>query len=46
MAWNIADVLMGIMAIVNLLPLIVILGKVAIGALDDYEKQIFGINYI
>lgn len=38
LVWNLADVLMGIMALINL-PVIVILGKVAIRALDDYCKQ-------
>ena len=38
MVWNLADVLMGIMAIINL-PVIVILGKIALKALDDYAKQ-------
>lgn len=38
MVWNLADVLMGIMAIINL-PVIVILGKTALKALDDYAKQ-------
>ena len=38
MVWNLADVPMGIMAIINL-PVIVVLGKVALGALDDYAKQ-------
>ena len=38
LVWDIADVLMGIMAIINL-PVIVILGKTAINALDDYLKQ-------
>lgn len=38
MAWDIADVLMGIMALINL-PVIVILGKTALKALDDYQRQ-------
>ncbi len=38
LVWNVADVLMGLMALINL-PVIVILGKVAIIALDDYCKQ-------
>ena len=38
MVWNLADVLMGIMAIINL-PVIVILGKVALDALKDYSEQ-------
>lgn len=38
LVWNLADVLMGIMAIMNL-PVIVILGKPVIAALNDYMKQ-------
>ncbi len=38
LAWDIADMLMGIMALINL-PAILILGKTAIAALKDYEKQ-------
>lgn len=38
MVWNLADVLMGIMAIINL-PVIVILGKPALAALKDYVAQ-------
>lgn len=38
LAWDIADLLMGIMALINL-PAILILGNVAIKALRDYEKQ-------
>lgn len=38
LAWNLADVLMGIMAIINL-PVIVILGGTALRALDDYTAQ-------
>ena len=38
LVWNLADVLMGFMALIHL-PVIVILGKVAIAALDDYCKQ-------
>lgn len=38
LVWDIADVLMGIMAIINL-PVIVILGRTALDALDDYIKQ-------
>ena len=38
LVWNLADVLMGLMALINL-PVIVILGKVAIRTLDDYCKQ-------
>ena len=36
--WNIADITMGAMSVINI-PVIVILGKYAIRALDDYEKQ-------
>lgn len=36
--WNIADVLMGLMAIINI-PVIIILGKYAMRALKDYTKQ-------
>lgn len=38
LVWNLADVLMGIMALINL-PVIVILGKKAILALKDYTRQ-------
>lgn len=36
--WNLSDVLMGGMTLINM-PVIVILGKYAIRALKDYEKQ-------
>lgn len=36
--WNLSDVLMGIMALINL-PVIVILGKTALACLDDYVVQ-------
>lgn len=36
--WNVADVLMGLMAVINV-PVIIILGKYAIRALKDYERQ-------
>lgn len=36
--WNISDVLMGVMALINL-PVIVILSNTAMKALRDYEKQ-------
>ena len=36
--WNLADVFMGIMAIINL-PVIVVLGKTALAALKDYNEQ-------
>ncbi len=38
LAWNFADVTMGLMAIVNIV-VILILGNVAIKVLKDYEKQ-------
>ena len=38
LAWDIGDLLMGIMALINL-PAIFLLGKTAIKALKDYEKQ-------
>ncbi len=38
MVWNLADVLMGIMALINL-PVIVILGKIAIATMNDYLQQ-------
>lgn len=38
MAWDIADVLMGIMALINL-PVIVILGSTALKAMNDYLEQ-------
>ena len=37
-AWAVADILMGGMTFINL-PVCVILGKVAIDALNDYTKQ-------
>lgn len=37
-AWNIADLLMGIMCLINI-PSIFILGKYALRALDDYKRQ-------
>ena len=36
--WNIADITMGAMTLINI-PVIIILSKYAIGALADYEKQ-------
>ena len=36
--WDLADVLMGIMAIINL-PVICVAGGTALKALDDYSKQ-------
>ena len=36
--WNLADVLMGIMTIINL-PIIMILGKTALAVLKDYSEQ-------
>ena len=38
LAWNLADIFMGLMAIVNLVA-ILILGKWAFKALDDYSRQ-------
>ena len=38
LAWDLADVLMGVMAIINL-PVIVILGNTALKTLDDYLEQ-------
>lgn len=38
LVWNLSDVIMGFMAIINL-PVIVLLGKPAIDALNDYIKQ-------
>lgn len=38
MVWNISDILMGIMALINL-PVIVILGKTALDTLNDYLAQ-------
>ena len=38
LAWDIGDLLMGIMALINL-PAIFLLGKKALDALKDYEKQ-------
>lgn len=37
-AWDIADILMGLMATVNIIA-ILLLGKIAFRALEDYEKQ-------
>jgi len=38
LVWNLADVLMGIMALINL-PVIVLLGRPALAALKDYTAQ-------
>ncbi|MEE1031767.1 MAG: alanine/glycine:cation symporter family protein [Ruminococcus sp.] len=38
LVWNLADVLMGIMALINL-PVIVALGKTALAAMNDYIRQ-------
>jgi AGCS family alanine or glycine:cation symporter len=38
LAWNLADIFMGLMAVVNLVA-ILILGKWAFKALDDYKRQ-------
>lgn len=44
MLWNISDVLMGVMAIINI-PVILILSNTAMKALKDYEKQLkIGMN--
>lgn len=37
-AWNLADILMGLMALVNIIA-IILLGKVAFKCLEDYRKQ-------
>ncbi|WP_317854008.1 alanine:cation symporter family protein [Chakrabartyella piscis] len=37
-AWNIADIAMGFMALINI-PACIILSKVAVAACKDYEKQ-------
>ena len=37
-AWAVADITMGGMTIINL-PVCILLGKVAVAALADYEKQ-------
>ena len=37
-AWDLADVLMGLMATVNIIA-VLLLGKIAFRALDDYEEQ-------
>lgn len=37
-AWNLADILMGLMALVNIIA-IMLLGKVAFKCLEDYRKQ-------
>ena len=38
LAWNLADIFMGFMAIINLVA-ILLLGKWALVALDDYSEQ-------
>lgn len=44
MLWNISDVLMGVMAIINI-PVILILSNTAMKALKDYERQLkMGMN--
>ena len=44
MLWNISDVLMGVMAIINI-PVILILSNMAMKALKDYERQLkMGMN--
>ena len=39
LAWNIADITMGLMATVNIIA-IVLLGNIAVKVLRDYEKQL------
>lgn len=39
MLWNISDVLMGVMALINI-PVILLMSNTALRALKDYEKQI------
>ena len=39
MLWNISDVLMGVMAIINI-PVILILSNTAMKAMKDYESQL------
>ena len=44
MLWNISDVLMGVMATINI-PVILILSNTAMKALKDYERQLkMGMN--
>ena len=38
LVWDVADVLMGVMALINL-PVIVLLGRTALSALKDYTSQ-------
>ncbi len=38
LAWNLSDIFMGFMAIINLVA-IILLGKYALKALDDYSRQ-------
>ena len=46
MLWNISDVLMGVMAIINI-PVILILSNTAMKALKDYERQLkMGMNTV
>ena len=46
MLWNISDVLMGVMAIINI-PVIRILSNTAMKALKDYERQLkMGMNTV
>ena len=37
-AWSLADITMGLEAVVNIIA-ILLLGRIAFAALDDYEKQ-------
>ena len=39
MLWSIADITMGVMALINI-PVILILGKYVFSALEDYENKI------
>ena len=43
MLWNISDVLMGVMALINI-PVILILSNIALKALADYEQMKAGVN--
>ncbi|MFE5428841.1 alanine:cation symporter family protein [Peribacillus simplex] len=37
--WGLADLLMALMAIINLIAIALLLGKIAFAALADYQKQ-------
>lgn len=44
MLWNISDVVMGLMALINI-PVILVMSNTAIKALKDYENQLkMGVN--